>query len=247
MTRLTGRNSSTTGQAGLRADAQLNRQRVLRAAREVFVEQGADAPLDEIARRARVGIATLYRRFPDREALLRAVALDVLGRAADEGRAAEAEEQDAFRALARYMHRALDLRISAVMPALLGHISFQDQEISQARQAAVEPVLRLIDAAQADGSLRPDVAFGDIGTVLVRLSRPLPGPFPRDLDTQLAHRHLDLLLDGFRQSAEELSGPALSLGDLQALGPSATSDGTTVAGPEPPRIRTQDRGSARRT
>ena len=50
----------------LRADARRNRRQVLAAAAQVFVEQGADAPLDDIARRAGVGIATLYRRFPDR-------------------------------------------------------------------------------------------------------------------------------------------------------------------------------------
>src|SRR5947208_15676012 len=132
----------------LRADARRNREQLLAAARDVFVEQGADAPLDEVARRAGVGIATLYRRFPDRESLMRGLALDILGRAAHEARAALADAPAPFRALARYMHRALDLRISAVMPALLGRISFDDAEVSQARQASVEPVLRMIDAAQ---------------------------------------------------------------------------------------------------
>src|SRR5439155_5023313 len=194
MTAINGRISSVSGRRGLRADAVRNREHVLAAAREVFVEHGADAPLDDIARRAGVGIATLYRRFPDRAALLRAVALAVLARSGDEARAAEAEEADSFCALARYMHRALNLRISAVIPALLGHISFEDEEVKHARQQAVEPVLRLIEAAQAAGRLRADVAFGDIGLLLVRLSRPLPGPFPRELDMRLAHRHLDLVL-----------------------------------------------------
>src|SRR5881227_1235599 len=122
------------GARPLRADARRNREQLMAAARDVFVEQRPDAPLDEIARRAGVGIATLYRRFPDRAALLRAVALDVLARAAHEAGTAEAEEADPFAALARYMHRALDLRISAVMPALLGHISFEDEEVRVARQ-----------------------------------------------------------------------------------------------------------------
>src|SRR5437588_9177263 len=113
-----GRNSSAS-EGQLRADARRNRDQVLAAARDVFVEQGPDAALDEVARRAGVGIATLYRRFPAREALMRAVALDVLARTAAAAQQAEAEEPDAFEALARYMHRALDLRISAVMPALL--------------------------------------------------------------------------------------------------------------------------------
>jgi AcrR family transcriptional regulator len=221
MTDINGRISSESSRRGLRADAVRNRELVLAAARDVFVEQGADAPLDDIARRACVGIATLYRRFPDREALLRAVALDVLARVADEARAAEAEEADPFDALARYMHRALDLRISAVMPALLGHISFEDQDLRLARENAVEPVLRVIDAAQAAGRLRADVAFGDVGLLLVRLSRPLPGPFPGELDMRLAHRHLDLVLAGLEAHPEtrttRISGPAMTLAELQNL------------------------------
>jgi AcrR family transcriptional regulator len=218
---LTGRNgrissASALDSAPLRADARRNREQVLAAARDVFVEQGADAPLDEVARQAGVGIATLYRRFPDRETLWRAVALDVLERAAAEAAAAEASEPDALAGLARYMHRALDLRISAVMPAMLGHLTLDDDELTAARERAVAPVLRMLCAAQAAGLLRPDVAFGDIGTLLVRLSRPLPGPFPRELDLALAHRHLDLLLAGLRGAAP-LGGPGLTLEDLQGI------------------------------
>jgi|SRR5579864_3147255 len=202
----------------LRADALRNRQQVLAAARDVFVELGADAPLDEVARRAGVGIATLYRRFADRESLQRAVALDVLEQAGAAAAQAEAEEADAWRALARYMHAALDLRISAVMPALLGRISFEDEEFRAARELATAPVLRVIAAGQNAGQLRRDIEFGDIGLLLVRLSRPLPGPIPAELDVQVAHRHLDLFLSALRPSAGELQGPALSLTQLQEIG-----------------------------
>src|SRR5438445_6413969 len=124
----------------LRPDARRNRDQVLAAARDVFVDAGVDAPLDEVARRAGVGIATLYRRFPDRDALVRAVALDVLDRTAQEARRALAEEPDPFNGLARYMHRALDLRISAVMPALIGRLSFDHEEIRIAREASSTPL-----------------------------------------------------------------------------------------------------------
>ena len=215
--------------APLRADARHNRALLLTAARAVFVEQGADAPLDEVARRARVGIATLYRRFPDRQALMRAVALDVLTRIADQARRALEEEPEAFGALARYMHAALDLRIAAVMPVLVGRLPIEDDEIEPVRQRAVEPVLAMIQRAQADGSLRSDVAFGDIGLLLIRLSRPLPDPFPGELDTGLAHRHLDLFLDGLRTGPRQidpgLSGPAMSLADLRAVGASSPMSG----------------------
>jgi AcrR family transcriptional regulator len=210
--------SSASLKRGLRADARRNRERLLLAARDVFVELGPEAPLDEVARRAGVGIATLYRRFPDRRALQRAVALDVLRRAADALLVAEAEAPDPFGALAAYMHAALDLRISAVLPALLGHISFDDDELRQARQVTSSRQQRLIDAAQKAGGLRPDVTFGDVGLLLVRLSQPLPGEFPRELDARLAHRHLELVLAGLAMPARmELPGPGLSLEQLRNL------------------------------
>ena len=209
----------------MRADAQRNRERIMAAARDVLVEQGPDAPLDAIAAAADVGIATLYRRFPDRQALVRAVVLDVLGRSAEEAQQALDEEPDSFRALARYLHRALDLRVSAVMPALLEHMPPDDDEIVSVRTHSWGLFEQLVDQAHAAGTLRPDVTFLDVGQLLVRLARPLPGPIPRDLDNQVAHRHLELLLDGLRASRAEpvspLPEPALTLADLREVGDAA--------------------------
>lgn len=205
----------------MRADALRNRERLLDAARDAVIEHGADAPLDDIARRAGVGIGTLYRRFPDRPTLLRQVALDLLRRSAHEGGAALATEPDAFGALARYMHRALDLRISAAMPVLVGQLQMEeDDELVAARQASVGPLNEIIARAHADGTLRPDVASGDIGLLLVRLTHPLPGPFPPEVAHSLAHRHLDLLLAGLRSASAaggSLPGPAMTFEDLRAL------------------------------
>jgi AcrR family transcriptional regulator len=206
----------------MRADARRNRERILAAARDVFVDQGPDAPLDAIATVAQVGIGTLYRRFPDRRAVVRAVVLDVLARTGEEARLALAEEADAFHALARYLHRALDLRVSAVMPALLDHIPPDDEEIAPIRTHSWELFQQLVDRAHAAGTLRPDATFADIGFLLVRLARPLPGPISRDLNNRLAHRHLELLLDGLRtdraKPAAPLPQPALTLADLLAAG-----------------------------
>jgi AcrR family transcriptional regulator len=79
-----------------RADARRNRQQLLDVARDLFVERGANAPLDQIAKRAGVGIGTLYRHFADRETLMRAVVLDALAQSADAGERALAEASDAF-------------------------------------------------------------------------------------------------------------------------------------------------------
>ena len=167
------------------------------AARDVFVDQGPDAPLDEIAHQAGVGIATLYRRFPDREALLRAVAVHVLTEIGAEAEAALADESDPFAALTRYLRAALELRIAAVMPVLGIKLDLEhDQEVARARDAVTPLYERMVEAAHQSGQLRPDVGAGDIGMMLIRLSRPLAGGFPRELDNATAKRQLELMLDG---------------------------------------------------
>ena len=203
----------------LRADARLNRERILIAAREAFVEQGADVPLEEIAARAGVGIATLYRRFPDRRALQRAVALDVLGRIAVEARAAIDEEPDGFSALIRYMRRALSLQVSAVVPALLGAVELEDESFQAIRTESASFLQQIIERADAEGTLRPGISFGDIALLLVRLSRPLPGPIERALDMEMAQRHLSMLIDGLRaeRATGDLPGAGLTLDMLRSL------------------------------
>jgi AcrR family transcriptional regulator len=175
----------------LRADARRNRERILVAARDTFIRRGPDAPLEEIATRAGVGIATLYRRFPDRRALQRAVVLDALQRVTHEAETALAEEEDAGRALARYMHRTLDVRVSAVIPALLGRVSLEDAEIMQVRERSSTLMQQMIDQAQAAGALRPDVTFADIALLLVRMSHLVDEQQQRaggqDLDDLVQH------------------------------------------------------------
>lgn len=213
----------------LRADARRNRAHILAAARDLFADYGPGAPLEDVARRAGVGIATLYRRFPDRQALLRAVALDIWQHMTAEAHQALTEEPDAFAALARYMHRTLDLRIGAVMSALTSQLPM-DEELHQAADQSAGAVQAMVDAAHLEGALRPDVVSGDIGMLIVRLDRPLPGPFSHAENSRLGHRHMDLLIAGLRANAQDesagpLPGPAMTVADLRTL--SAEETGTT--------------------
>jgi AcrR family transcriptional regulator len=211
------RTAESTG--ALRADARRNHQQVLVAAREAFLAAGPGVPLEDVARRAGVGIATLYRRFGDRDGLLRAVVLAALedSRAAAEMALAGADEgADGLQALARYMHAVLDLRVSAVVPLALDRLDLDDPEIVPVREASAAAMERLIRAAHDDGSLPRQVGFADIGTLLVRLSRPLPGQVPTALDDELAHRHLDLALAGMRTVPSVLSATGLSRLELRA-------------------------------
>jgi AcrR family transcriptional regulator len=202
----------------LRADARRNHEQVLAAARELFVEAGPGVPLEEVARRAGVGIATLYRRFGDREGLLRAVVVAALqdSRAAAEAALTAGEGTDGLAALAQYMHAALDLRVSAVIPLVLDRLDLEDPGIRPAREASAAAMERLIQAAHDDGSLPAQIGFADIGTLLVRLSRPLPGRLPTALSDELAHRHLELALAGMRSDPDVLLEKGLSRQELRA-------------------------------
>jgi AcrR family transcriptional regulator len=201
----------------MRADARRNHALLLDAARDVFVEQGPQASLEEIARRAGVGIATLYRRFADRAGLMHAVVVAAL----DDGNAAaeraSATCADPFDALRAYAHAVLDLRTSAVISTLLDDVDLEDPEIKRARDISSRLAEQLFSAAQDVGDVRKDATFGDIGVMLVRLSRPLPGPIPAQTQDALAHRHADVFLAGLRADAAPLSleGPALDLTDLR--------------------------------
>lgn len=215
----------------LRADARRNHQQIIAAARDLFVERGPGVPLEDISRRAGVGIGTLYRRFSDRETLIRAVVLDALVETVEVAERSGREEPTAFGALVRYMHAALDLRVGAVIPALLDVLDLDDATLLPARDRSAASVQRLVDAAHAEGSLAATVTFADVGMMLVRLSRPLPGPLSMELNAQLGHRHLDLLVAGLHPTAQhaEFTGPALSRSDLSHLDQVAAPE---VSGPQ---------------
>lgn len=186
----------------MRADARRNQERILAAARDMIVERGPDVPLDDVARRAEVGSGTLYRRFPDRGTLLHAVALDALTGTLEAARDACEQEPDPFEALARYLRRTLELRVSAVLPALLGRVDLEgDPELAPLRAESRRLLEGLVAAARAAGSLPDDVTFADIGMMAVRIARPLPGPLPPEEKQALARRHLDLFVRGLRAQA----------------------------------------------
>lgn len=198
-----------------RADAQRNRERILVAAREMFVEYGSQAPLDEIARRAGIGNATLYRHFPDRAALVHHVVLYVMDRVTAQAETALAEEADAFAALCRFVHAAADERIGALCPMLSGDFDRDHHELLAARDELEAAVEILMARARESGLLRPDVAAGDLMVALSQLSRPLPGTGCLDID-RFTHRHLQLFLDGMRAPARsELPGSPATLYDLR--------------------------------
>ncbi|TXS55610.1 TetR/AcrR family transcriptional regulator [Streptomyces sp. t39] len=200
-----------------RADALRNRERIVSAAREMFVEFGPEVPLDEIARRAGVGNATLYRHFPDRQGLVREVVVYVMSRTTDQAERASAEEADPFTALRRFVHAAADERIGALCPMLSGDFDADHPDLHTGRERLDQAVLSLVGRAQSAGRMRADVAVGDLMVALSQLTRPLPGTGCLNMD-RFVHRHLQLFLDGLEAPARsELPGSAATLEDLRSI------------------------------
>ena len=121
--------TTTPKQAGggtprLRADAARNRTQIMAAARAAFRELGTAAPLDEIARRAGVNIATLYRRFPDRDALVRQVVVDGFTLVSEvTQRALDAAPVDALSAIGQLLLNMVDERDTLALPLIGGPIT----------------------------------------------------------------------------------------------------------------------------
>jgi AcrR family transcriptional regulator len=132
-----------------RVEVQRNRELILRAASQAFVESGPDVAMEEIASRAGVGVGTLYRRFPTREALYQGVAAYVLGKLTDAGRAVAADD-DPFEALRHLMHVSLDLNVGSVLPALVSRFDF-DAVLEEVRADNADLVETLLERARAGG------------------------------------------------------------------------------------------------
>jgi AcrR family transcriptional regulator len=198
-----------------RADALRNRERIVAAAREMFVEFGPDVPFDEIARRAGVGNATVYRNFHDREALVREVVCSVMDRTSEGAERALAETGNAFEALSHFVHAVADERIGALCPMFATAFDKHHPELEAARERLEQLIEEIMDRARAAGQLRPDVERGDLMIAVAQLSRPPAGTGCLSLD-RFVHRHLQLFLDGLRAPARsELPGTAATMEDLR--------------------------------
>ncbi|HEY3483176.1 MAG TPA: TetR/AcrR family transcriptional regulator [Streptomyces sp.] len=212
----------------LRADASRNRERIVAAAREAIVELGPDVAFDEVARRAGVGNATLYRHFADRTELIREVTLAVMGATAQRAEEALAQEPDAFSALRRFAFEAAEERIGALCPLLSDVFDRQDPAVASQVARVERSINAIIDRAQRAGLLRTDIAVGDLMVALTQLTRPLPGTGCVGFD-QFVHRHLQLFLDGLRApGGSVLVGTAATLEDLK--GPAINSSQSSSTG-----------------
>jgi AcrR family transcriptional regulator len=173
----------------LRADARRNRERVLKAARAVFSAKGREAHLEDVARRAKVGVGTVYRHFPTKDALLEALAreqFEILTRWALEAEAAP----DPWAGFNAMIWRGAELQASdrALMEAVA---EFKPSVARQAEelQASTE---RLMRRAQAQGAMRADASAEDVRLIMCGLGSVM------QMSGDGWRRYLTVMLDGLR-------------------------------------------------
>jgi AcrR family transcriptional regulator len=187
----------TTSVRQLRADARRNRERILEAALQVFAEQGVDAQIDDVARCADLGVGTIYRHFPTKEALVNELVRQKFRVFADEARAALADEEgEPFEVLAGLLrgNAAICSRDAAVQHAL----SASGQTAWEHAQPEIDELRgiteTLVRRAQAAGTMRPDVSAADIPMLMCGVSSTMAHQFP-GFDWR---RHLELVIDMLR-------------------------------------------------
>jgi AcrR family transcriptional regulator len=216
----------------LRRDAERNRRRLLEAAREVFGERGRDAPFEEIARRAGVGIGTLYRRFPTREALIDALfeekARDYV-RASEEALAAN----DAWEGFAGFVERICEMQaedrgfadvLTATFP------SGSAPGVAAALRDAHRNAEKLVARARRDAKLRRDFTHQDLAWILIANAAYLEAT--RQAAPDAWRRYVTLILDAASTpDARKLPSPPTPRQLKRALDVLAASTRTTSIKP----------------
>jgi AcrR family transcriptional regulator len=202
----------------LRRDAEQNRQRILRAAAEVFTARGLQASLDDVARQAGVGVGTVYRRFPDKESLAEALfeeRMEALVRLAELALA----EPDSWVGLVSFLENAAGLLAAdRGLREILMFASYGRDRVGRARDRLQPVVTQVVERAQRDGKLRSDFNPCDVPFIQFMLSGA--AEYAEHVRPEVWRRYLALIIDGMRPGREEVSPlpvPALTPEEMVAL------------------------------
>lgn len=204
----------------LRVDAERNLRRVIDVAREAFAEQGLGVSVDEIARRAGIGKATVFRRFPTKERLIVAVVRDRLEEAVALATAL-LDADDAGAALLEFM------RLGARMQAqdrgffeAVAQTALAEEQLRSAKQPLIDVTAALLRRAQQQGTVRLDVTADDV--LMLECACVQAGAPFHEAAPELWRRYVDIAFDGLRaEGASPLSHPAPELSHADAAAPVA--------------------------
>ncbi|OXM67298.1 TetR/AcrR family transcriptional regulator [Amycolatopsis vastitatis] len=200
----------------LRRDAELNRRRILAAAREVFGLRGLEATLDDIAHHAGLGVGTVYRRFPSKEHLVEAMfaeRMEEIGRLAEDA----LKTEDAWQAFVDFTWKAVELHSSdrGLREIMLSN-KFGHEHVAEEKARLVPLVTQLVERAKAQGGLRADFAPTDIPLLHMMVGSVVE--FTCAVDPDLWRRCLAMLLDGLRAEpgkASELPHRPLEVAEVE--------------------------------
>jgi AcrR family transcriptional regulator len=199
--------------SGRRGQAARNDERILAAAREVFIGD-PNAPISAVAARADVGISALYRRWPGKEDLLRQLCRDGLRTYLEEADAALANDGDAWEAFATFLGRIVDADVHSLTVRLAGTFTPTAEMFADAARSG-ELNHQLVARTKAEGGLRDDLTPEDLTLILEQMAAIRPGVFGDQRRTRaLRERYLALILDGLRNPTSTLPGPPPSDAEL---------------------------------
>jgi AcrR family transcriptional regulator len=184
----------------LRADARRNRERILQSAREVFAQSGSDAQIDDVARRAGVGVGTVYRHYPTKEALLVELVREKFRMLTAAGRAALERPGEPFDVLADLLRdNAATLGNDAAMQQAVAGAGDQIWSQAAVEQEELMTVTEvLLQRARVAGTIRSDATANDIGMLMSGVCSTMAHPAPGS-DW---HRHLELVIDALRPRSD---------------------------------------------
>jgi AcrR family transcriptional regulator len=196
--------ATSAGRRPLRRDAERNRLLILSSARTVFAQRGLDASLDEVAREAGLGVGTVYRRFPNRDALIDALfadGIDTIGRIVDEA----LSMPRAWEGLRHFMASMLDLQCQdkGLRDVMLSRGAPETTE-ELMRSRIKPPLYDLVRRAQQEGDLRRDLTDTDIG--VLEIAALGAAEFTALADPNVWRRYLTIMMDGMRARPEGADG-----------------------------------------
>lgn len=198
------------GDRPLRRDAALNREKILRAAREVFGQHGLRVTLDDVARHAGVGVGTVYRRFPDKETLVRALFEQDLGirQASAERALAHPDPWEGF--VDFLMEMGADLAENRGLQEVIMLGSHSSEPMETMRGGMLPFLEALIQRAQESGDLRAEITPSDVPVIVQMLSAA--SQFTQGKRPEVWRRYFEIILNGIRQRPDNLplTTPSLS-------------------------------------
>lgn len=200
----------------LRKDAERNRQRVIEAARELFASRGLEATLNDVAHYAGLGVGTVYRRFPTKEELFEAIFEDEINRLIGLAESALCDD-DSWHGFEWFVIQMCEMTATdrGIREAAFSK-NYGGVRVEAARDRLVPTLSRLVERAQNDSYLRPEISATDIP--IFGLIAGTVSEFARYVDAELWRRYVAILLEGIRYRDDQKRVDVNALDDDQLEG-----------------------------